>query len=107
MATHEEIWGEVGKIPPGKVMTYKQVAEKLGTAPIVVGRAMHAAYKKEINVPWWRVLKKVNGRNNQYACISPRAPEHTQNRQRNELTAKDRIKFDEKGHVDLGQYGVP
>jgi len=45
----------VAEIPPGRVMTYGDIAAVLGTnAPRAVGRVMsHEAH----DVPWWRVIR--------------------------------------------------
>lgn len=55
MNTFEEIYTVVAKIPKGKVMTYKQVAEIVGTTPRVVGFAM-AGNKDTGTVPCHRVI---------------------------------------------------
>lgn len=45
----------VKKIPRGKVVTYKQIAELIGTSPRVVGFALHAN-KNPKEVPCHRVV---------------------------------------------------
>jgi methylated-DNA-protein-cysteine methyltransferase-like protein len=50
----------VADIPPGKVMTYGQIAEALGNicSARYVGYAMHAA-PKEMNLPCHRVINRL------------------------------------------------
>jgi O-6-methylguanine DNA methyltransferase len=50
-----DIYTVVSKIPKGKVMTYKQVADMVGTTPRVVGFAM-AGNKDTATVPCHRVI---------------------------------------------------
>ncbi|MFE9255519.1 MGMT family protein [Streptomyces sp. NPDC006879] len=51
----ERVLDAVERIPPGRVMTYKDVAEWLGEGgPRQVGRVM-ALYGGP--VPWWRVVR--------------------------------------------------
>ena len=55
MNTFQKIYAVVAKIPKGKVMTYKQVADMSGTIPRVVGYAM-AGNKDTSQVPCHRVI---------------------------------------------------
>jgi O-6-methylguanine DNA methyltransferase len=50
-----DIYAIVAKIPKGKVMTYKQIAEIVGTTPRIVGFAM-AGNKDTGKVPCHRVI---------------------------------------------------
>ena len=60
MNTFDKIYKVVGKIPKGKVLTYKKVAEISGVInPRVVGFALHAN-KNPDEIPCHRVVK-VNG----------------------------------------------
>jgi methylated-DNA-protein-cysteine methyltransferase related protein len=52
----EKIYEIVAKIPKGKVMTYKQVADLAKTTPRIVGFALHVN-KDPLNVPCHRVIK--------------------------------------------------
>lgn len=56
MKTFQKIYKVVSFIPKGKVMTYKEVAEIVGTTPRVVGFALHAN-KNPDKVPCHRVIK--------------------------------------------------
>ena len=55
MNKFEEVYEVVAKIPKGKVMTYKQVADIVQTTPRVVGFAM-AGNKDTGKVPCHRVI---------------------------------------------------
>jgi alkylated DNA nucleotide flippase Atl1 len=51
----ERVLGVVEAIPPGKVMTYGDIAATIGSrAPRAVGKVM--AYGGS-DVPWWRVIR--------------------------------------------------
>lgn len=57
MTPFEKVYQVVKTIPPGKVMTYKQVAEKAGVANArVVGFALHVN-KNTKEVPCHRVVR--------------------------------------------------
>ena len=59
---HERVWSYVRDVPPGKVVTYGQVAQGVGSpeAAQAVGSAMRAL-PDETDVPWHRVVD-VRGR---------------------------------------------
>jgi methylated-DNA-protein-cysteine methyltransferase-like protein len=54
----EQIYRLVLRIPPGRVMTYGQIARWLDErySPRLVGWAMHATPQDERNIPWHRVI---------------------------------------------------
>ncbi|MCI9887576.1 MGMT family protein [Micrococcales bacterium 31B] len=55
---HDELRELVPLIPPGRVVTYGDLADDLGTGPRQIGRAM-AGLGDDPNgqaVPWWRVV---------------------------------------------------
>ena len=60
----EKIYRLVLRIPPGRVMTYGQIARLLEErySPRLVGWAMHATPHDERNIPWHRVIN-FRGRN--------------------------------------------
>ena len=66
MNTFEKIYKVVAKIPKGKVITYKQVAELAKTTPRVVGFALHAN-KNPLEIPCHRVIKSNGTLANGYA----------------------------------------
>ena len=55
----ERVWDVVRAIPPGKVMTYGQVARGAGSprAAQSVGSAMRKAKETGADVPWQRVVR--------------------------------------------------
>ena len=55
--TFDKIYGEVKKIPRGKVSTYGEIARKAGTTPRVVGFALHQNPDPK-NIPCHRVVFK-------------------------------------------------
>jgi methylated-DNA-protein-cysteine methyltransferase related protein len=92
----ERVYEIVREIPTGKLMTYGQIAQMLGTGytPRTVGYVMHAADTE--NVPWQRVL------NSQGACSTGKMmlPVNLQQK----MLEDEGVKFDEKGRCDLNVY---
>ena len=91
----ERVFEIVRRIPPGRVMTYGQLAEILGEGytPRTVGFVMHSA---DESVPWQRVI------NSQGACSTGRVivPPDLQQR----MLASEGVVFNEKGRCDLERY---
>jgi len=52
----EEVFKEVSKIPKGKTLTYKQIADKLKTSPRAVAKIL-STNPSPIKVPCHRVIK--------------------------------------------------
>ena len=92
----ERVYAIVSEIPVGRVMTYGQIAEKLGEGytPRTVGFVMHAADTKE--VPWQRVI------NSQGACSTGRMTVPINLQQK--MLEDEGVKFNEKGRCDLNVY---
>jgi methylated-DNA-protein-cysteine methyltransferase-like protein len=92
----ERVYDIVRRIPPGRVMTYGQIANMLGEGytPRTVGYVMHAS--GEENVPWQRVI------NSQGACSTGRVVLPADMQQR--LLESEGIKFDARGRCDLNEY---
>lgn len=90
----ESVWRLVRRVPPGRVVTYGQVAAMLGhpRAARTVGWAMHSLPEGG-DVPWWRVLN-AQGRSS-IDCL-----EHSADLQR-QLLEQEGVVFDQKGYVDL------
>jgi methylated-DNA-protein-cysteine methyltransferase-like protein len=89
----ERVYEVVKKIPEGKVMTYGQIAEELGTKDVrKVGFALHAN-KNSSNVPCHRVVNKDGRLAPGYAFGGP-------NEQKIRLKAEG-VKFLDEDHVDL------
>lgn len=57
MTIFEHVHKVVAQIPKGKVMTYGQIAQMIGTTPRVVGFALHAN-KTPDTVPCHRVVNR-------------------------------------------------
>lgn len=63
---YQKVYGVVGKIPPGKVATYGQIAQMLGTKDArKVGWALHG--NKHSSIPCHRVVNKEGGVAENYA----------------------------------------
>ena len=92
----ERVYVIVRQIPPGRVMTYGQIAEILGEGytPRTVGYVMHGADSE--NVPWQRVI------NSQGACSTGRMTMPV-NLQQGMLESEG-VEFNAKGKCDLKRY---
>lgn len=89
----DRVYAIVKKIPEGKVMTYGQIADEIGTKDARrVGQALHAN-KDSSNIPCHRVVNKDGRLAPGYAFGGP-------NEQRNRLMAEG-VKFVDDNHVDL------
>ncbi|MGA2910574.1 MAG: MGMT family protein [Candidatus Microgenomates bacterium] len=92
----QQVYDEVKKIPEGKVMTYGQVASRLGTRDARrVGHALHA--NKDRSCPCHRVVNK-EGR------VAPSYAFGGHHEQRNRLIAEG-VKFLDEMRVDLDKCG--
>ncbi|MEJ7861955.1 MAG: MGMT family protein [Pyrinomonadaceae bacterium] len=93
----EKVYEIVRAIPPGRVMTYGQIAEILGEGytPRTVGFVMHAADTQ--TVPWQRVI------NSQGACSTGKMTMPVNLQQK--MLEDEGIEFNEKGRCDLKVYG--
>jgi methylated-DNA-protein-cysteine methyltransferase related protein len=91
----ERVYAIVRRIPPGRVMTYGQIAELLGEGytPRTVGFCMHSSPD---GTPWHRVL------NAQGACSTGRVvlPQDKQQR----LLEQEGVVFDKNARCDLQQF---
>lgn len=87
------IYDVVRAIPPGRVMTYGQIAEWLGqlVSPRAVGWAMHTCPD---DVPWHRVVNARGG------CSTERLPDLPPDIQRTILEAEG-VQFRLDGTLDL------
>ncbi len=89
----ERVYKVVRTIPEGSVMTYGQIAGKIGTKDARrVGQALHAN-RDGSKVPCHRVVNKDGRLAPAYAFGGP-------NEQRNRLTSEG-VKFTDDNHVDL------
>lgn len=97
MSFSQQVYDLVKKIPSGRVVTYGQIAGKLGTRDArKVGWALHAN-KPENRVPCHRVVNK-NGR------LAPDFAFDGPEEQRRRLEAEG-VRFLPDGRVDLEKYG--
>jgi methylated-DNA-protein-cysteine methyltransferase-like protein len=93
----ERVYEEVRKIPEGKVMTYGQIASRIGTRDARrVGHALHAN-KEGSGVPCHRVVNKEGKLAPGYVFGGP-------NEQKMRLLAEG-VKFLDEIRVDLGRCG--
>lgn len=89
----KRVYEIVSRIPPGRVMTYGQIASILGEGytPRTVGYVMHAADSE--GIPWQRVI------NSQGKCSTGRLtiPMNLQQ----DMLEQEGVEFDPKGRCDL------
>ena len=92
----ERVYDLVKQIPPGRVMTYGQIAEILGEGYTArtVGYVMHGADAE--NVPWQRVI------NSKGTCSTGRLtlPENIQQK----MLESEGVDFNAKGRCDLQKF---
>lgn len=60
MSFEQRAWDYVRQVPCGRVVVYGDVAEAAGdrNAAQSAGNAMAKALSNDMDVPWWRVVKK-------------------------------------------------
>ena len=93
----EKVYRIVKKIPKGRVTTYGQIAEILGTRDArKVGWALHG--NKDSKIPCHRVVNKDGKLAPNFAFEGPRE-------QRRRLL-EEGVKFKDEMHVDLEKYGI-
>lgn len=92
----ERVYRIVRRIPPGRVMTYGQIAYLLGEGytPRTVGFVMHGA--DESKTPWHRVI------NSQGRCSTGRIVLPSDKQQR--MLESEGVKFDHNGRCDLEMF---
>ncbi|MDW8253055.1 MAG: MGMT family protein [Chloroflexota bacterium] len=97
MNFRDAVYALVSRIPPGRVMTYGQVAASLGLprAARAVGTALHYL-PDPTAVPWWRVINR-EGR------ISTRCFDHPPEYQRH-LLLEEGVVPDADGVISLARY---
>jgi len=93
---HQRIYDFVRRVPPGRVVTYGQVAAVVGGCTArIVGYAMAAVPFWE-EVPWQRVI-------NSRGEVSARRHGDGELAQR-ELLEAEGVLFDARGRIDLARY---
>ncbi len=92
----KKVYQLVRRIPPGRVMTYGQIALILGEryTPRTVGFVMHGA--DEENTPWHRVI------NSQGGCSTVRVVLPPDKQQR--MLEAEGVEFDSRGRCQLDRY---
>src|SRR5215471_3321831 len=97
MDFYDCVYALVRQVPPGKVVTYGQVAALLGQprAARAVGYALRFL-PAGMDVPWHRVI-------NHRGQISPRTPPESPLLQRL-LLEEEGVRFDAEGRVDFSIY---
>ncbi|MEA4909285.1 MAG: cysteine methyltransferase [Chloroflexi bacterium] len=94
---YPRIYQFVRQVPPGKVVTYGQVAGMVGGCTArMVGYAM-ASLPAGSDVPWQRVI-------NSQGKISPHGLGYGSALQR-QLLEEEGVQFDAQGRIDLGRFG--
>ena len=95
----EKIYRMVLRIPPGKVMTYGQIARLLDDrfSPRLVGWAMHATPHDERQIPWHRVI------NSRGSISTGRVITHEPDLQRLLLEGEG-VVFNDGGRCDLAVF---
>lgn len=93
-----KVYFVVSGIPPGKVVTYGQIAAFLGNprAARTVGWALHST-PAGLDLPWHRVI-------NSQGRISGE-PAGMRAHEQRALLEDEGITFGESGRIDLGEYG--
>ena len=103
MSFEQRAWDYVRKVPFGCVVTYQQVAKAVNSpdASRPAGNAMVKAHAENMDVPWWRVVKKEK----KGGSISPGSPgDQRPHDQRRRLEAEG-VRFDVSDRIDLGKFG--
>jgi methylated-DNA-protein-cysteine methyltransferase-like protein len=92
----EKVYDIVRRIPPGRVMTYGQIALILGEGYTArtVGYVMHGASAE--NVPWQRVI------NSQGGCSTGKLTMPMNLQQ--EMLAQEGVVFNDRDRCDLAEY---
>jgi methylated-DNA-protein-cysteine methyltransferase-like protein len=93
---YQRVYDLVRRIPPGRVMTYGQVARAVGKprGARMVGWAMRACPE---DVPWQRVVNSRGGLSTQSL--------HAGFNLQHALLEDEGIEFDSAGRIDLSQFG--
>lgn len=99
MSVYSRYYDVVRRVPPGRVVTYGQVAAEAGLPGRArqVGYAM-AACPDEGGIPWHRVI-------NARGEISRRAGGRTFERIQRALLESEGVVFDARDRVDLDRFG--
>jgi len=101
MATYDNYYAVVLRVPSGRVATYGSVAREAGFPGRArqVGYAL-AALPEGSDVPWHRI---VNARGE----VSPRSAALGYERLQRTLLEAEGVQFDDSGRIDLDRFGWP
>jgi methylated-DNA-protein-cysteine methyltransferase related protein len=96
LRAREKVFALVRRIPRGRVMTYGQISELLGSrlSPRAVGWMLHRCPE---GLPWQRVVNASGG------CSTDRLPDFPKGLQRSLLEGEG-VAFRANGTLDLGFY---
>lgn len=94
---YERVYAFLREVPPGRVVTYGQVALELGSpsAARAVGYALHFLHA-ESDVPWWRVVNASGGISHGSRGLSAEV-------QRDRLELEG-VRFDLEGKIRLREF---
>ena len=96
---YANVYRVVKQVPRGRVVTYGQVADQLGTSARAVGNALsRLRYPLTKEVPWHRVVNVEGG-------LNQRDGEMSTKKQR-ALLEKDGVAFNRNGKINLRKYGM-
>ncbi|MHB9132959.1 MAG: MGMT family protein [Armatimonadota bacterium] len=101
-ACYQRIFDIVREIPHGKVMTYGQIAGMVtdvcasAVPAITVGRAMATSGHYAPDIPWWRVIGKMDD----YGVLRKRSLVLVQH----DLLLREGVIPDSEGRYDLAKY---
>ena len=101
MSFEQRAWGYVREVLCGCVVTYGDVAEAAGdrNAAQSAGNAMAKAYAENMDVPWWRVVKKDGS-------ISPGPPGDQRPAEQRKRLEAEGVTFMTNGRVDPEHLGT-
>ena len=94
---YDSYYAVIRAIPPGRVMTYGDVAAYAGR-PRQARRVGYAlAVVDDASVPWWRVI-------NAKGEISPRTPDGISEEMQRDLLESEGVEFSLERQVDLARF---
>ena len=100
MSFEQRAWEFVRQVPCGRVVTYGDVAKAAGDhrAAQSAGNAMVKALSNNMDVPWWRVVRKDRS-------ISPGPPGDQRPDVQRRRLEEEGVHFDVSDRIDLRKFG--
>lgn len=94
----------IRKVPPGRLVTYGQIARVLGRprASRVVGGFLHSLPPDDVQTPWQRVVNREGGISHREDMFDSEQPVERQHR----LLAEEGLEVGLNGCYDLDEYGM-